>query len=505
VLSFSQIERGSNPMEFKPLDVCESVRVAAEALAPLADAKKVSLQTDLPDADIRIEADLELLKQLLLHLGGNAIKFTAPGGHVRIAAMDDGAQGLILTVSDTGIGIPEDQLERIFERFYQVDQSLVRRFGGTGLGLALCKSIVEVHGGRITVESAVGEGSSFTVRLPRRAPQRAHETAVAPGGAAHDADEALRLQLAVTAGVLGVDRVALLVPAGAGELRLRSAIGLPERATRDEFVPADRGLAGWVLARGEPLVSPQPGQDPRLEGTWYRPLGAGPMAAVPVTHEGRVLGVLAAGFDGEPDPGVVELMRGFGERVGGVLAQTIRAAESQEALAQAAEALRGEVTRMSLGRVANSDRVRVARRVAEALGLGGQDAACVAWAAAIEATESAAPASADEVERRPEAVRRILAHRHERVDGTGTPQGLVGDEIELGARILAVVDAFETALRPGSGADDRGPVGRIDELRTRAGREFDPMVVEALVLVGVEEGWLDRGWALGSSEAADAA
>jgi GAF domain-containing protein len=506
VLSFSQIERGSNPMEFKPLDACEPVRIAAEALAPLAEAKKVSLQTELPDADIRIEADLELLKQLLLHLGGNAIKFTAPGGHVRIAVQDDGGQGLVLTVSDTGIGIPEDQLDRIFERFYQVDQSLVRRFGGTGLGLALCKSIVEVHGGRITVESAVGEGSSFTVRLPRRAPQRAHESAVVPGGAVHDADEALRLQLAVTAGVLGVDRVALLAPAGVHELRLRSSIGLPDRTTRDEYVPADRGLAGWVMSRGEPLVSPQPEQDPRLGGTWYRPLGAGPMAAVPVTHEGRVIGVLAASFDGEPDAGVVDLMRSFGERVGSVLAQTIRAAESQEALAQAAEALRGEVTRLSLGRAASSDRVRLARRVAEAVGLGGKDSACVAWAAAIEATESAlAREGADDVEKRPEAVRRILAHRHERVDGAGTPQGLVGDEIEVGARILAVVDAFETALRPGPGADDRGPIGRIEELRTRAGREFDPMVVEALVLVGVEEGWLDRGWALGPSDAADAA
>jgi HD-GYP domain-containing protein (c-di-GMP phosphodiesterase class II) len=122
------------------------------------------------------------------------------------------------------------------------------------------------------------------------------------------------------------------------------------------------------------------------------------------------------------------------------------------------------------------------------------------------ATETAlAPQGEDEVESRPEAVRRILAHRHEQVDGAGTPQGLVGDEIEVGARILAVVDAFEIARAPGPGADDRGPVGRIEELRTRAGREFDPMVVEALVLVGVEEGWLDRGWALGSSDAADAA
>ncbi len=506
VLSFSQIERGSNPMEFRPLDAREPVRIAADALRPLAEAKKVSLQTDVPGADIRIEADLELLKQLLLHLGGNAVKFTAPGGRVRIAVHDDGGQGLVLTVSDSGIGIPEDQLDRIFERFYQVDQSLVRRFGGTGLGLALCKSIVEVHGGRITVESAVGEGSTFTVRLPHHAPRKAHGTATAAGGAGQDADEALRLQLAVTASVLGVDRVALLAPAGAHELRLRASVGLPDRATRDEFVAADRGLAGWVMTRGEPFVSPEPESDPRLGGEWYRPLGAGPAAAVPVSFEGRVIGVLAAAFAVEPEAGVVELMRGFGEQVGGVLAQAIRAAESQEALAQASEALRGEVTRLSIGRAASSDRLQLARRVAEAMGLDGGSAACVAWAAALGATESAlASHDAGAAEKRPESVRLILAHRHERVDGAGTPLGLVGDEIEIGARILSVVDAFETALRPGPGADDRGVAGRIEELRTRAGREFDPMVVEALVLVGVEEGWLDRGWALGPSDAAEAA
>jgi len=501
VLSFSHLERGSNPMEFKLLDAREAVSIAAGALRPLAEAKKVSLETDVPDADIRIEADLDLLKQLLLHLGGNAVKFTAPGGRVRIVAQADGDRGLVLTVSDSGIGIPENQLERVFERFYQVDQSLVRRFGGTGLGLALCKSIAEVHGGAITVESAVGEGSTFTVRLPRRAPQRAHGQEAGASGAREDADEALRLLLSVTANVLGVDRVALFVPAGEGAARLRSSAGLPERATKGQVVPADRGIAGWVLGRGERLISPDPAHDPRLGGASYPPLGDGPVAAVPLLCEGRTIGALVAAFRAEPDAGVMQLMEGLGERVAHVLAQAQRAAESQEALAQAAESLRGEVTRLSLGRAASSDRVRLARRLADALGMPGEEAACVAWAAALEATEEAL---ADEGEDdRPEAVRRILAHRHERVDGTGTPLGLVGDEIDVGARILAVTGEFEGAL--GEQAGSMRARARIEELRARAGREFDPMVVEALVLVGVEEGWLDRGWALGPSEAADAA
>jgi hypothetical protein len=180
-------------------------------------------------------------------------------------------------VSDTGIGIPEDHLDRIFERFYQVDQSLVRRFGGTGLGLALCKSIVEVHGGRIVVESAMGEGSTFTVYLPRHAPQKAQRETSAPQNAGSDADEALGLQLTVIAGVLGVERVALFAPGDGAEIVLRSSFGLPVRATRDARLAADRGLWARVLSREEPLTSPDPEHDPRLAGEWYAPLGSGAM------------------------------------------------------------------------------------------------------------------------------------------------------------------------------------------------------------------------------------
>ncbi|MEO6462430.1 MAG: HD domain-containing phosphohydrolase, partial [Candidatus Eisenbacteria bacterium] len=194
-------------------------------------------------------------------------------------------------------------------------------------------------------------------------------------------------------------------------------------------------------------------------------------------------------------------------RLGAVLAHANRALASQETLAQSAEFLRGEVTRLSLGRVGTSDRVERARKLAGMLGLSPDQAAHVAWAAADGA--AAAPRTdgrtGDADSDRPEAVREILAHRHERVDGTGTPQGLVGDEIALGARILAVAAAFEDAVSGSGGSAARTPGESIEELRQRAGQEFDPVVVEALVVLGVEEGWLDCGWAPGSSDAAEAA
>jgi two-component system sensor histidine kinase BaeS len=105
------------------------------------------------------------VRRVLDNLLDNAVKFTPAGGTITVRVRREGDQ-VVLEVSDTGVGIPSDQLDRIFERFYQVNGSIWRRYGGIGLGLALAKEIVETYGGRVTVESQVGEGSTFTVRLP---------------------------------------------------------------------------------------------------------------------------------------------------------------------------------------------------------------------------------------------------------------------------------------------------------------------------------------------------
>jgi signal transduction histidine kinase len=105
------------------------------------------------------------LRRVLDNLLGNAVKFTPPGGAITVRLRREGDLA-VLEVSDTGVGIPTSQLERIFERFYQVDGSARRRYGGVGLGLALVKDITETYGGRVSVESQVDAGSTFTVYLP---------------------------------------------------------------------------------------------------------------------------------------------------------------------------------------------------------------------------------------------------------------------------------------------------------------------------------------------------
>jgi two-component system phosphate regulon sensor histidine kinase PhoR len=134
-------------------------------LKPLAGRKELGLRVE-PFRDVPpVRGDRGQLKQVLTNLLDNAIKFTPEKGMVRVNAVC--AQGRVtVAVLDTGIGIPADDLPRIFERFYRVDKARSRELGGTGLGLAIVKHIVEAHGGSVSVESRLGEGSTFRFTLP---------------------------------------------------------------------------------------------------------------------------------------------------------------------------------------------------------------------------------------------------------------------------------------------------------------------------------------------------
>ena len=117
-------------------------------------------------AQYAVYGDEMQLNSMFTNLVDNAVKYTPPGGRVEVTGGCDEAE-IIVRVSDTGIGIPESNLTRIFERFYRIDKARSKATGGTGLGLSIVRHIVENHGGRVTVESALGEGSTFTVYLPR--------------------------------------------------------------------------------------------------------------------------------------------------------------------------------------------------------------------------------------------------------------------------------------------------------------------------------------------------
>ena len=136
------------------------VKAAMEAKHP-----DRSFVHSIPAGPLVAKVDARRIEQVLRNLLDNAVKYSPGGGAITIQGRKAGGQ-IFLQVRDEGIGIPADELERIFERFYRVDNSVTQRVGGTGLGLAVCRGIVEMHGGQIWANSSPGAGSTFTLTLP---------------------------------------------------------------------------------------------------------------------------------------------------------------------------------------------------------------------------------------------------------------------------------------------------------------------------------------------------
>ena len=170
ILDFSKIEAGRLDLEARPFALGAMVEEIVELLAPRAQAKGLEIASSIDERlPMRVIGDIARLRQVLLNLAGNAVKFTEHGGVAVIVEPGAEPDEIRFLVRDTGIGIAPDAQARIFEEFEQADGGMTRKFGGTGLGLAISRRIVERMGGTVDVESAPGEGStfSFTVALPR--------------------------------------------------------------------------------------------------------------------------------------------------------------------------------------------------------------------------------------------------------------------------------------------------------------------------------------------------
>jgi signal transduction histidine kinase len=171
LLDFAKLQAGKFAILPEVTEVAPLIHEAVAPLEPLAAAKGIALEVAV-GADRPVELDLRRIEQVLVNLVSNAIKFTDPDGRVRVEATCDGAE-LVVTVADTGRGIPAEAMPHLFQRFRQVDMSATREHGGTGLGLAIAKGLVEAHGGRIEATSALGEGSTFRFVVPVAQPDGA--------------------------------------------------------------------------------------------------------------------------------------------------------------------------------------------------------------------------------------------------------------------------------------------------------------------------------------------
>ena len=167
ILTLAEVDEGRLGLLPQRVGIRDAIDAAVRPLQPLADAKR--LQLDVGGTGCQAQADPHRLHQAISNFVENAIKYTHPDGHVRVTAWCS-AEEVGVTVADDGPGIPPEACAHIFDRFYRVDGSRGRDNGGCGLGLAICREIAGAHGGRVSVVSQEGAGSTFTLALPRDPP-----------------------------------------------------------------------------------------------------------------------------------------------------------------------------------------------------------------------------------------------------------------------------------------------------------------------------------------------
>ena len=519
MLELSHLESGKVRMTKCSVDLNQVASHVGQILSPTIEKKSIELELQLGPEPVILFADEGMLQQLLLNLLNNAVKFTPDGGRVG-ASVSDGDSAVEIVVEDSGIGIPQSEIDRIFDGFYQVDSSATRRYGGVGLGLAIVNNIVEWHDGKIWVESEEGSGTRFTVNLPKR-------KAVAPAGdeivgepeTCEVGGEVPELIVDMIAEVMGAKTASLmLLNEESEELYVGAAMGLDETTMKNARVRVGESISGWVAKTGKPLLI----RDIEDDSNFGRPNRSNyesrSLVSVPLRSHGRVIGVLNV-------TNKISLMP-FGENDAEVLEILAdRAAYILEKL-QDYRAVRGEFGSIvkSLQCLIDSRRfaftkrgeetARLVVRLGRSMGLPEEDLRLLRYVSRIydvgmvrvgdellKKRGELRPAEFENIKRHPEAgvdilepieflgkVKDAILHHHERFDGKGYPGGVAGQQIPLAARILAVVDAYESmvAERPYRKAMTREEA--IEELMGCSGTQFDPQVVEHFIeIIGRDE------------------
>ncbi|HEY3934290.1 MAG TPA: response regulator [Gemmatimonadales bacterium] len=271
ILDLSKVEAGRMELSLAPIALVPLLHEALALVEPLAAQAQLRLSLEVAEAVPAVLVDASRLRQVLYNLLGNAIKFTGPGGSVTLRAAwtrtrsRAGASMIRITVQDTGVGIRPDDLERIFREFEQVDSDPARSQQGTGLGLALSRRLVELHGGRIWAESEVGLGSSFHVELPV-SPETPVDRSIVPAvGARLPADAPLVLVVEDDPRFAELVREYLeaggyrVARAADGDMVMQRVAELsPDAVTLDVVLPGRDGLAVLRALKADPRTAAIP-------------------------------------------------------------------------------------------------------------------------------------------------------------------------------------------------------------------------------------------------------
>lgn len=513
ILDFSQIESGAMNLERRPCNLKEIILSAASELSKNFELKNITLHQSFPQEDVVIQGERDLIRQLIVNLLHNASKFSKPGGKVWMRIEEEVGAARII-VEDSGIGIPEGQLEKIFEQFYQVDNTSTREHGGSGLGLALCRSVVEWHDGKIWVQNTVDGGARFVAMIPKKqVVVKSHVLNASNAVRRFEVEKFLELIVENVAELMGAGKVSLmLLDPENQELRIEGAIGIHREVVEHARIKIGEGISGRVAKEGRALLVTNIEDDKRVARKNNTPVyGSKSFLSVPIVCDGEVAGVINVsspiGREAYNDKDR-KLLGLFADR----LAIAIGKLEKFTSVANTYER-----TRETLKAILDSKRhveardndlvIDVALKAAEKLGL--DDDTMMALPYVLNVYDLGLSNVGDHIVTKPRElspedraeiethtivgdellkaiepasdVRNAILYHHENFDGTGYPGKLAGEAIPLEARIIRVADSLRALIseRPYQRKYTYDEAKEI--LKHRAGTFFDPRIVDAFV------------------------
>ncbi len=513
ILNYSCMESGHLRVEKEKCDLGQLIEEVHASLENRMLAGRVNSEVKLPRTRVTVDADRELIRQLLTNLVSNAIKFTPEGGLVTIT-LEEEASAARIVVQDTGSGIPEDQLEKIFERFHQVDASDTREHGGSGLGLAICKNIVEWHDGRIWVENVKEAGAKFTVMLPMKDIVVKHAVSSGfIGSVRFERERYLTLLVEMLSGFLQARKASIMLfDPRDRTLQVIAAKGLDPEFVENARVEVGERIAGKVFAEEEAIYVFDIEKDSKVSisnNTAY--YWTKSFISVPLRDGEDVIGVLNVA-DHVDNRGFTEADREILESLGPVISGMVKKLDAYETVSSNFEKLKEAMKsilhiREIWGARNMLNFTMIAMAVARRLGLDEKSLTALRMGMSMYdlgmtriprslriKKESLTEKEWEKLREHPdlgyalvspmgldERIMKMVRSHHEHYDGSGYPAGLVKDEIPIEARILNVVDSFRALIMP-------GPYRRsfsIDEAKNEiirgSGTRFDPKVVGAFV------------------------
>lgn len=525
ILDFSQIEFGNRTLQRTPVDLSQLVDDAVKTLMPQLERRTQTVERRIATDMSPVEADCDLMKQVFLNLIGNASKFSPDESTITVSAREE-ATSIVVIVQDEGPGIPEHELPHIFKQFYRVRREKQETAEGSGLGLTIVSNIVEMHGGRIEVESQVGQGTSFRFVLPKQqCVNEERPTVLGDVTRRAEFQHLMRLLVRMLADYMSCKIVSvMLLSADREELSIQVAYGLDEDVVKKARVKVGEGIAGGVAATGTPLLI----EDIEYSGETSK-TGQGnhpqyetkSLISAPMVFEGEVIGVVncnnkVSGESFYPDD--LSLLVTLTEKVVHALGRALYYEDVRDELERTVDALEALLRLQNEGVGTSRRAARLAMDLGRRLGLTRRQIlalqyACMIHDVGMTAIDSSivrkqGPLTDQEreiVQSHPgrgvsllepflsaDDLDEIIRYHHERVDGTGYPSGLAGEHIPLPARILAIVDAYDSMTSDRAWRPARTPGEAAAELIDNAGTQFDAEVVLTFLDVLAENAELTR-------------